>query len=155
MDITSILKKHPKRREFVLEILHEIQNHDPLHYISDDSVKKVAQHLNLPLAQIYGIIGYYSMLSTRPRGKYLIQVCKSPVCGMLGSNTILKTLKNLTENSLSTQTESNPFYIEEVECLGQCNESPCMMVNGRIYSNLTSEKIESIVLDLKQANKST
>lgn len=149
MDITSIIKKYPKRREFVLEILHDIQNHDPLHHLTEESLKKVAQHLSLPLAQIYGIVGYYSMFSLKPRGKYLIQLCKSPVCGMLGSKSILEILRKASENIAPSIQNDQLFYIEEVECLGQCNESPCMLLNGKLYSNLTVEKVDSIIMELK------
>jgi NADH:ubiquinone oxidoreductase subunit E len=150
MDIGSILRKYPKRREFILEILHDIQNHDPQHHLSDRSLLKVAQYVSLPLAQIYGIVGYYSLLSNEPRGKYIVQVCKSPVCNMMGSNSILHSLESIIIKHSPNQVESI-FSIEEVECLGYCNESPCMMVNGRLHGNLTPDKIESIILDLKSA----
>ena len=146
MEISTILKKFPKRKDFVLEILHEIQNHDTQHHLSEESLKKVASYLGLPLAQIYGIVGYYSMFSLRPRGKFLIQLCKSPVCSMMGSQTILDSLKSIinTESHLDEL-----FTIDEVECLGHCAESPCMIINPRIYGNLTPAMIESIINELK------
>ncbi|HCT30013.1 MAG TPA: NADH-quinone oxidoreductase subunit E [Bacteroidales bacterium] len=145
MDVTTILKKYPKRRDSVIEILHEIQNHDPQNYLSEESLKKVATHINLPLAQIYGIVGYYSMLSLNPRKKFVIQVCKSPICGMLGSQSIYDAVKV----KISARPDSaNLFTIEKVECLGQCNQSPCMMINKEIYGNLTPQKIESIIEEI-------
>ena len=149
MDIATILKKYPKRKDFVLEILHDIQNQDPQQHLSEDSLRKVAHHLNLPLAQIYGIVGYYSMFSTKPRGKYLIQVCKSPVCGMLGGQTIIDSLKSTLKVDSANSTQDKLFTIEEVQCLGQCSDSPCMMINQKIYGNLTPAKVESIINELK------
>jgi len=151
MDIATILKKYPKRRDSLIEILHEIQNHDPQHHLPEDSLRKVAHHLNLPLAQIYGIVGYYTMFSTKPKGKYLIQVCKSPVCSMMGSQTILDSLKSKLNIDSSNHSQKGQFTIEEVECLGQCSDSPCMMINHKIFGNLTSEKIDSLIADLKSS----
>lgn len=149
MDIAAILKKYPKRRDFVLEILHDIQNHDPQHHLPEYALKKVAHHLNLPLGQIYGIVGYYTMFSAKPRGKYLIQVCRSPICGMLGGQSIINSLKLSLRADLSNSAQNELFTIEEVECLGQCSDSPCMMINQKIYGHLTPEKIESIIEELK------
>ncbi len=149
MDIASILKKYPKRRDFVLEILHDIQNHDPNHHLNEDSLKKIAHHLNLPLGQIYGIVGYYTMFSLKPRGKYLIQVCKSPICSMLGGQSIIDSLNSSLNIDSSNSTQDELFTIEEVECLGQCSDSPCMMINQKIYGNLSPEKIKSIISELK------
>jgi len=153
MDVTTILKKYPKRRDFVLEILHDIQNHDPQHHLPEYALKKVAHHLNLPLGQIYGVVGYYTMFSTKPRGKYLIQICRSPVCSMLGSQSIIDSLRLAINGDLSSSAQNEFFTIEEVECLGQCSNSPCMMINQKVYGNLTLAKVESIINELKASNQ--
>jgi len=145
MDVESILSKYPKKREFVLEILHDIQNKHPQNYLTKESIKLVAKHLELPLSQIYGIIGYYSMLSIKPRGKYIIYVCKSPVCRMMGSASVSDQLQSHLKIDINKTTSDGLFTLEEVECLGRCNESPCMMINKSFYGNLTQEKLLSIL----------
>jgi len=145
MDVETILSKYPKKREFVLEILHDIQNKHPQNYLTKESIKLVAKHLELPLSQIYGIIGYYSMLSIKPRGKYIINVCKSPVCRMMGGVSVSDQLKSHLKIDINKTTSDGLFTLEEVECLGRCNESPCMMINKSFYGNLTQEKLLSIL----------
>jgi NADH:ubiquinone oxidoreductase subunit E len=149
MDLASILKKYPKRKDSIIEILHDIQNHDPQNYLSEESLKKVAAHYNLPLAQIYGIVGYYSMLNLQPRGKFIIQVCKSPICSMLGSQSIY----NIVKAKVDSCADKSLFAIEKIECLGQCNQSPCMMVNNTVHGNLNLEKVETIIDELVSSNK--
>ena len=149
MDVAKILNKYPKKREYILDILHEVQNNDPNQYLSNDSLKKVAVHLNIPLAQVYGIVGYYSMFSTKPRGKYLIRVCKSPVCSLMGGEKVFDSVKATLDRYFPDKSAQLNFTIEETECLGQCSESPCLMINQTIYGNLTPEKIDSIILELK------
>jgi len=149
MDVKEILSKYPPQKEYILDILHEIQNNDPLQYLSPESLKKVASHFNVPLAQVYGVAGYYSMFSTKPRGKYLIRVCRSPICSLMGGEAIIDFVKASLDRHLPDKSAQANFTIEETECLGQCSESPCLMVNQTIYGNLTPEKIDSLILELK------
>lgn len=149
MDVTSILKKYPKHKDSIIEILHDIQNHDPQNYLKEESLIKVSNYLNLPLAQIYGIVGYYSMFSLEPRGKFVIQICKSPICGMMGSQSIYDAVKS----KIDSLSNKSLFTIEKVECLGQCSQSPCMMVNNNVYGQLNLEKVEIIIDELVLSDK--
>lgn len=149
MDVETILSKYLKKREFVLEILHDIQNKHPQHYLTKEAIKLVAKHLELPLSQIYGIIGYYSMLSIKPRGKYIIYVCKSPVCRMMGSASVSDQLKSHLKIDINQTTSDGLFTLEEVECLGRCDEAPSMMINKEYYGNLTPDELLKVIDDLK------
>ncbi|MHC1702390.1 MAG: NAD(P)H-dependent oxidoreductase subunit E [Tenuifilaceae bacterium] len=149
MDVETILSKYPKKREFVLEILHELQNNHPQNYLTKETIKLVAQQLELPLSQIYGVIGYYSMLSIKPRGEFILCVCKSPVCRMMGSVSVSDQLKSLLKIDINQTTSDGLFTLEEVECLGRCDEAPSMMINKDYYGNLTPDKILKIINDIK------
>jgi len=67
MEVEKILSKYPRRKDYLLEILHDIQNHSTKNFIPEEAVQRVAEHLNIKKAQVYGVIGYYSMLSIKPR----------------------------------------------------------------------------------------
>lgn len=149
MDIESILVKYPKRREFLLEILHEIQNNQPQQYLPEESIKSVSKYLGLTLSQVYGVIGYYSMLSINPRGKYIIYACKSPVCKLMGSTPLIDLLKTHLKIEINKTTPDGLFTIEETECIGRCDEAPSMIINQEYYGNLTPEKVISILSELK------
>jgi len=149
MDIKEILNKYPKKKEYILEILHEIQDKEPCQYLSNDSLKQVANHLNVSLAQVHGVVGYYSMFSTKPRSKYLIRACKSPICSLMGGETVIDSVKASLDRHFPDKSAQANFTIEETECLGQCSESPCLMLNQAVYGNLTPEKIDSLILELK------
>jgi NADH:ubiquinone oxidoreductase subunit E len=128
-----------------LEILHETQNGNPQQYISPENIATIAKHLNITQSQVYGVVGYYSMLSIKPRGKYLIRVCNSPICNMLGSeHTIDYLIRKLNVQSGET-TADGKFTIEECECLGNCAAAPSIMVNDKLYGNLTPELIDKIL----------
>lgn len=145
MDIESIVHGFPRRREFILEILHSIQDNNPQHYLPEASLKLVAKHLNLPLSQVYGVVGYYSMFSIKPRGKYIISICKSPVCSLMGSLPIMEFLKKELSVDINKTSSDGLFTIKEVECLGRCDTAPSMMINKKYYGDLTIEKIQIIL----------
>ncbi len=145
MEVETILSKYPRRKDYLLEILHDIQNQNPNTYIPHEAIQKVADHLNIKKAQVYGVIGYYSMFSDTPRGKYVIQVCASPVCNMMGSSNLLDFLKQKLNVEIGETTPDGLFTLETTECLGSCAVAPAMMVNQEMYGNLTPGIIENIL----------
>lgn len=145
MDVEKILSKYPRSKDYLLEILHDIQNHNSQNYIPAEAVQKVAGHLNIKKAQVYGVIGYYSMFSTMPRGKYVIRVCASPICNMMGSCNLLDFLKQKLGVGLGETTADGLFTLETTECLGNCAAAPAMMVNQEMFGNLTPGMIESLL----------
>jgi NADH:ubiquinone oxidoreductase subunit E len=78
--IKEICKKYAPHKDNLIQILHEIQNADPQHYISNEAVDTVAEYLNIPANHIYGVLTFYTMYSTKPRGKNIIRLCESPPC---------------------------------------------------------------------------
>lgn len=145
----AILKKYSPRRENLLMILHELQNDDPRNFLSEESLQSVADYLNITRAEVMGMIGYYSMLSDTPRGKYVIRLCTSPVCRMLGSFDLLENLKSILAIDVGETSGDGLFTLEKTECLGNCHKGPSMMVNEILYSNLESRKLQAIIEDLR------
>lgn len=145
MELEKILSKYPKKKEFLLEILHDIQNSNSKNYIPREAIDAVSHHLNIKKAQVYGVIGYYSMFSSKPRGKYIIRVCASPICNMMGSCNLLDYLKQKLGVELDDTTADGLFTLETTECIGNCAAAPAMMVNQEMYGKLTPGMIDSIL----------
>ena len=149
MDKRDILHKYPPLMENVLLILHDFQNSNPHHYLSENDLAMIAGYLNVPYSSIYGVVAYYSMFSLTPRGKHIIRVCNSPVCRMADSNDILVELRNYLGIDIGATTSDGVFTLETTECLGQCDTAPGMSVDEEYYGNLTGEKIKSIIKDYR------
>ncbi len=131
--------------ENVLHILHEFQNHNPRHYLSEKDLTLIAKYLNVPYSSIYGVVSYYTLFSLRPRGKHIIRICNSPVCQMADSKAILVELrKNLKIDSGGTTAEGL-FTLETTECLGQCDTAPGLAVDEVYYGNLNAKKVKTIL----------
>jgi NADH-quinone oxidoreductase subunit E len=148
--ISEILAKYSPDKEHLLSILHDIQNNNPEQFISEDVMRSVAEYLNITLSSVYGVVTYYSMFSRKPRGRYLLRVCSSPVCDMTGSEGVICELERKLGIGRGETTSDRLFTIETCECLGHCEEAPGMIINDKFYGNLYSDKIDEIIDSLKQ-----
>ena len=149
MEIEKILRKHSPEPENLLNILHDLQDAHPQNYLPGHHLREVATYLNTTLAQVYGVVNYYTMFSTEPRGKYIIRVCHSPVCHMMGSITIPGILESVLGTGINQTTSDGLFHSEYSECLGICSIAPAMMVGEEIHGPLTEESIEKIITGIR------
>jgi NADH-quinone oxidoreductase subunit E len=152
MKTSEILKKFSPEHKNMLNILHAMQDNNPYNYLGTDDLKAVASYLNTTLSHIYGVATYYTMFSVKPRGRYIIRACNSPVCLMEGSLNVLEELKQLLAIEIGETTGDRLFTLEVSECLGQCARAPVMMINKEIYGNLDRQAISDIIQDLKERN---
>lgn len=142
-----ITEKYSPDMENLLLILTAIQENHPEHYIREEDMVWVAEYLNTTLSSVYGVVTYYTMFSTRPRGRYVTRVCRSPVCTMMGDKikTVFEDLEDMLSISEGQVTPDGTFSLEKVECLGQCEKAPAMMINEEVYGNLDHEKLVKIL----------
>ncbi len=145
MTKAAILEKYPPRMENVLLILHDLQNRNPRNYLSEKDLGLVAGYLETTLGTIYGIASYYSMFSLRPRGRHIIRVCRSPVCHQAGGLDLLTELGRVLDVDPGETTADGQFTLETAECLGHCAVAPAMMVDDRLFGDLTRDTIGAAI----------
>jgi NADH-quinone oxidoreductase subunit E len=146
---TELLARYKPEKENLLLILHDIQNNCPEQYISAEDITEIAKYLNITYSAVYGVVTYYSMFSLKPRGRYIIRVCNSPVCELDNSENILEQLKKLLGIEIGDTTSDGLFTLETTECLGQCADSPGMLVNERFFGNIDSVNLNKILEQFK------
>ena len=149
MDQQEILAGFSPDRENLLQLLHALQDNHPQNYLTEESLRAAARHLGINLSWVYGVAGYYSMFSLKPRGRYIIRVCNSPVCNMVGSAGIIEALTGILGIGKGETTPDGLFTVEEAECLGICDVAPAMMVNRTVYGKLTHESLKVILDELR------
>ncbi|MDD4223850.1 MAG: NADH-quinone oxidoreductase subunit NuoE [Candidatus Cloacimonetes bacterium] len=149
----EICAKHTPDKDNLIQILHDIQDAHPQHYISEEAVQAVAEYLNIPPNHIYGVLTFYTMYSTKPRGSNIIRLCESPPCYIKGSENILRKLKILLGVETGETTKDGLFTLELCACLGVCGNAPVMMVNNDVYGDLTEEKVEEIIARIRRGNQ--
>ncbi|MBS0010815.1 MAG: NAD(P)H-dependent oxidoreductase subunit E [Bacteroidales bacterium] len=145
MNTEEILKQFPPEDNNILDIMHALQDNNPYNYLDQSDLKAVAEYLNTSMSHVYGVATYYTMFSVKPRGKYIIRACNSPVCHMEGSISVINELKKILSLELGETTDDRLFTLEPTECLGQCHIAPVMMINEEVYGKLDAKRIESIL----------
>ncbi len=149
MLLNEILSKYPKEEEYLIEILLEYQTSKKNHYISPEDVKRISQHLDIPESQVCSVISFYTLLSSTPKGRYVVQVCHDVPCFVNDTTSIYEKLVEVLGIKEGETTENNLFTLEITECLGCCNEAPAMRINDKVYTSLTPAKVEKIIEELR------
>ena len=153
MDYMKILQNFEPTKNNLIAILHSIQNNNSQNYISEEAMQAVSDYLKVPISHIYGVVKFYSMFSDKPRGKYVIRLCESPPCYLRGSEKLLKHLVKKLNIGLDKTTQDGLFTLELTSCLGVCGNAPVMMINDDIYGDLTTQKIDTILSNLKNEER--
>jgi len=141
----EILGMYERKLENLLSILHDIQNKNPEHYITEEDLKKVADYLNVTFSFVYSVASFYTMYSFKPRGKYVVRVCKSPPCHLMGASSIVQELKKVLGINFGETTKDRLFTLEYSSCLGVCGVAPAIMINEEVFGNLTPQRIIEII----------
>jgi len=141
---------YPPRREYLLMILHELQNRNPRNFLDQSDLEETARYLKLSTAELAGVAEYYSLFSTSPRGRFIIRLCTSPVCRMAGSFDLLASLTGLLGIKPGETTEDGLITLEHSECLGNCHRGPSMMINDTLYGNIDQKSVAGIIKKLQK-----
>lgn len=136
---------HP--RELVVDVMLAFQDH--YGYLSDEAVAAAAVMLGMSPLEIEEVATFYTFIYREPVGKYVIHVCDSVICWMDGYESIKDYLCKKLDIELGGTTADGLFTLLPVCCIGYCDRSPAMLINRKVYGNLTPEKIDAILEKLK------
>lgn len=145
MQIFDVLKKYPASQTSLLEILLEIDRLKDNHFISKEEVHIIAEYLGVKTSHVYSVLTFYTLLSTEPRGKHIIQVCKDIPCYVNDAFDVRKTIEKNLNITVGETSRDGLFTLEETACIGCCDEAPAMLVDLEPYTNLTKDKIDKIL----------
>jgi len=118
---------------------------DEVGFLSDEVIAELAGRLELTELDVRNVISYYSMLTTKPRGKYNVQVCTNIACLLRGGEELLEHCEKKLGIRHKGTTADGLFSLEEVECIGACSWAPAVQVNYDFHENLTTEKMDGVL----------
>ena len=147
-EIEQIISHYPVRRSALLPLLNLAQREEG--YVSETAMKEIARILRLTPPQVYEVVTFYTLLSLKPIGKFHVQVCRSLMCALVGSDTLLGWLQTRLGIRPGETTPDRLFTLSTVECLASCGTGPMMQINDDYYERLTEEKVDRILADLKR-----
>jgi NADH-quinone oxidoreductase subunit E len=131
---------YPLKRSALVPMLLYAQ--DEVGYVSDAVVTELAERLDLLELDVRNVLSYYSMLRTKPAGKYNVQVCTNISCMLRGGYEILDHCKHTLGIGHKETTKDGVFSLEEVECIGACCWAPAIQINYDFHEDLTPEKVD-------------
>jgi len=135
------------RRELVVDAMLALQEH--YGYLSDEAVEEVAALLGMSPLEVEELATFYTFIYREPVGKFVIHVCDSVICWMDGYQSVKDHLCKKLAIDLGGTTADGLFTLLPVCCIGYCDLSPAMLINRKVYGNLTPEKIDAILEKLK------
>jgi NADH-quinone oxidoreductase subunit E len=139
----EMLGHYPTKRSVIVPTLLYAQ--DEIGFLSDEAIAEIAGRLDLTELEVRNVISYYSMLTTKPRGKYNVQVCTNIACMLRGGEELLKHCEKRLGVGHKGTTSDGLFALEEVECIGACSWAPAAQVNYDFHENLTAEKMDRVL----------
>jgi NADH-quinone oxidoreductase subunit E len=140
---SDMLTHYPTKRSVLVPSLLYAQ--DEIGHLSDEVIAEMAQRLDLTELEVRNVISYYSMLTTKPRGKYNVQVCTNIACILRGADELYRHCQKKLGVGHKQTTPDGLFSLEEVECIGACSWAPAMQVNYDFHENLTTEKVDEVL----------
>lgn len=149
IDSFNIDRHDERRRGWLIRVLHRAQA--IFGYLPREVQQHVAKRLYLSEAQVSGVVSFYNYFTTKPKGKYCVDICLGTACYVKGSQAILTEI----ERTLGVKADTEPtpdglFSISALRCVGACGLAPVMIVNGKVYGKLTVAKALEIINEYKR-----
>jgi len=152
--VNKIIRRYPegKQKSALLPVLHLAQA-EFNGWLSPEVMDYVASLLSIKPIEVYEVATFYSMYNLVPVGKCLIEVCQTGPCWLRGSDDIVAHLESRLNIKVGETTSDGMFTLKTVECLGSCGTAPMLQCGSRYYENLTTDKVDDLVDQLKSADE--
>ncbi len=147
-EFEAIAKRYPVRRAALLPALWLAQRE--FGYLSDEAMVCVADLVGISPAQVLEVAHFYTMYQKKKPGKHHLQVCQTIACLLMGSEEIKKTIERVLGIKPGETTPDGQFSYQLVECLASCHTAPCLQVNDDYHENLTPQKVEKLIENLRE-----
>ena len=141
--IAAVIEKFEAKPSNLIMILHAAQGiYGYLPYVIQ---KFIADKMKIPVAEVSGVVSFYSFFSTKPKGKHTILLCMGTACYVRGGKKLLEGLQKHLHVGVDDTTEDGKFTLCQARCIGACGLAPAMMVDDTVYKAVNPNKLESIL----------
>jgi NADH-quinone oxidoreductase E subunit len=143
----ELMALYPQARSALVPMLHLAQEQDG--YLTEEAMVHIGELLGITSADVWGTATFYDMIFTEPVGTYLVSVCTNIACLLNGGYQLLEHAEGHLGIKAGRTTADEKFTVEEAECLALCGNAPCLTVNWRFFGDVTNEKFDQLVADLR------
>ena len=141
--LIACIAEHKGDKGALIPVMHEAQN--IYGYLPVEVQTLIAEGLNVPLAEVYGVATFYSRFSLNPKGKHNVSVCLGTACHVKGSDKVLEAVEHHLGIHYGECTADKRFSIESCRCVGACGLAPVMIIDGEVYPRLTPAEVPGIL----------
>ncbi len=136
-------------REALMPMLQAIQRKNG--YISDLAMQEIADIIGIHPVEVYGLVSFYSFLNTKPKGRFIIRMCRTISCDMAGKDAVARQLENDLGIQFGETTKDGKFTLEWTSCMGMCDQGPALLVNDKFYTKVTADQVADILDECRKA----
>lgn len=141
--VHEAVERHGATREELIPILNEVNR--ALGYLPAEALEEISRKLRVPKSQLFSVASFYHMLSTKPRGRHVIQFCESAPCHVAGGRQVWQTLQDLLNLKNGETSEDGRWTLITTSCLGICGVGPVLTIDDDIYGNVEPSQIPQIL----------
>ena len=145
--ITEIVERYKDEETPLMMILEAIQTE--YGYIPLEVQELVSELTGIPVAEIYGVVTFYSFFSLKPKGKYVIGVCLGTACYVKGGQLVLDKFQEMLGIKVGETTEDGLFSLDALRCIGACSIAPAVSVNGKVYQRMDPSKVAAVIKEYR------
>lgn len=141
--LQAVIARHKDEQGAVMPVLQEAQ--EIFGYLPEEAQILVAEGLDVPLSEVYGVSTFYSQFALNPKGRYQVSVCLGTACYVKGAADILAAVEQKLGCKSGSVTPDGKFSVDSTRCIGACGLAPVMMVNNDVYGRLTPDQVGPIL----------
>jgi NADH-quinone oxidoreductase subunit E len=149
----EIIGRYPKARSATIPLLHLAQEQDG--YVTNEAMSHIGELVGASSAEVFGTASFYEMFKFEPVGKYLINICGTMSCALLGAEELMHHAEERLGIKMGSTTADGKITLERAECQAACTEAPCLQVNYRYRYRVTPDQLDSLIDDLSAGNLSS
>jgi NADH-quinone oxidoreductase subunit E len=149
----EIIGRYPKARSATIPLLHLAQEQDG--YVTNEAMAHIGELVGASSAEVYGTASFYEMFKFEPVGKYLINICGTMSCALLGAEELMHHAEERLGIKMGSTTADGKITLERAECQAACTEAPCLQVNYRYRYRVTPDQLDTLIDDLSAGNLSS
>lgn len=142
-ELQKIVNKYKDTKGSLIQVLHEAQ--EVYGYLPLEVQREISILMNIPLAEIYGVVSFYTQFSINPKGKYKINVCMGTACYVKGASEVLDKFRTRLSIDVGECTEDQKFSLDACRCIGACGLAPVVTINDDVYGKLTPDDVDGIL----------
>ena len=142
-EMIDILEKYTNDKSNLIQILNEVQ--EKYGYVPKMAQLEIAEYLNITLAEVYGVITFYSRFTLEPKGEYNVSICLGTACFVKGSEDILQRAKEKLGIEEGKTTKDGKFSLDTTRCVGACGLAPVFTINDEVYGKATVKKLDEVL----------